>query len=150
MALNKMRGRLDRDGAVVNVMVGASFDEDVYLSNEPLSFPGRFATTATTALIDTGASMTAVDPFVVKYLGIVQSGFTEVSVPGESGAVAKKVYPLYDIAIFLEEHPQQGRWVRAVGVLPATPGVSLLIGRDILDRSRFVYDGVLRRFVLWF
>ena len=39
----------------------------------------------TTALIDTGASHTAVAPFIVERLGIVAStGFTEVLVPGES------------------------------------------------------------------
>jgi len=34
--------------------------------------------------------------------------------------------------------------------MPATPGVSVLIGRDILDQCRFLFDGPKRRFTLWF
>ena len=39
--------------------------------------------------------------------------------------------------------------IQAVGVLPATPGVSVLIGRDILDHCRFVFDGAETRYTLW-
>ncbi len=75
------RGRLDRDGAIVNVLVGADLDEEPYLR---------------------------------------QAG------------------------------PWEQRTIQAVGVSPATPGVSVLIGRDILDHCRFVFDGAKGRYTLWF
>jgi len=143
--MHRVRGKLDVDGAIVKVLIGASSDEDPYLLRE-----GEREQFATTALIDTGASITAVAPFVVEYLGVVHGDFTQVLVPGQLGAMEKKTHRLYDLGIALEAHPRFVRLVRAVGAMPATPGVSVLIGRDILDQCRFLFDGQRRRFTLWF
>ena len=105
---------------------------------------------ATTALIDTGASQTAVAPFVVEYLRLVQGDTAEVLVPGKSGAMVAEIHRVYDLALSLPAHPQFGHKVAAVAAMPATPGVSVLIGRDILDQCRFLFDGPKRRFTLWF
>jgi hypothetical protein len=111
------------------------------------ALPGAFSTTA---LLDTGSSMTAVAPFVIEYLGIVPCGITEVLVPGDAGAMSKRIYGLYDVRIGLQAYPEHFRGLRVVAAMPATPGVSVLLGRDILDSCRFVFDGPKQRFTLWY
>jgi hypothetical protein len=145
--MRRLQGKLDRDGAVVNVLVAISAAKEAFLKQQGHPVPAPFATTA---LIDSGASQTVVAPFVVAYLKLAQTGTAEVLVVSKSGAAAEESFPVYDLAVSLQAHPGFSRKVEAVSAWPATSGVSLLIGRDILDQCRFLFDGVKRRFTLWY
>lgn len=91
-----------------------------------------------TALIDTGASSTAIAPRVVNAVGPQRMGSTPVRSAG-----ANLVALTYDIQIKFEQHTQPGAWydLEAVEAAPATAGVDVLIGRDLLKKVTMLYDG---------
>lgn len=97
------------------------------------------------ALIDTGASGTAISPTVVHE---VQPWLVGAVPVGRIGA--NQVAGTYDIRIKFEHHLQPGNWydLEAVAVAPATPGVDVLIGRDLLQRVTMLYDGPNGKLVL--
>jgi hypothetical protein len=89
------------------------------------------------ALIDTGASRSAISPKVV---GELRLEFVD-SVPVER--VGANIFAdLYAVRIKLAHHLQPGRWyeLEAVEVAPASPGVDVLIGRDLLENTTLLYD----------
>jgi hypothetical protein len=98
-----------------------------------------------TALIDIGASMTAVHPQTIAALHPLKLGKSEIISPGSYRTWAQS----YDIRIAFEPDPQEpqwwltGRWfnVEAIAVPPASVGVDVLIGRDILSQIVMSWDG---------
>jgi predicted aspartyl protease len=98
-----------------------------------------------TALIDTGASGSAISPKVV---GEIQPKLVR-RVPVER-AGAKVVADVYAVRIKLAHHLQPGRWyeLEAVEIAPASPGVNVLIGRDLLENTTLLYDGSNGKLVL--
>src|SRR3954447_4085377 len=91
-----------------------------------------------TALIDTGASSTAISPRVVRD---VRPQLTGTAPIGRAGATL--IAEVYDIGIKFEDHLHHGTWyeLRVVKVTPATPGVDVLLGRDLLEHVTMLYDG---------
>jgi hypothetical protein len=142
----RLRGHIDSDGAVVEVLVTLDQHQEDFFRQAGRDIPEPFATTA---LIDTGASRSAVSPWVVKYLGSIEGGVTPVTVPGDDGKEMEKRLPVHDLRISLVPYPKRFD-VQAVVAQPATTTVLVLIGRDILDRCTFLYDGEDRNFSLWF
>jgi hypothetical protein len=144
----RIQGRIDPDGAVINVKVevGAADAADLRSRNMPI--PPPFPTTA---LIDTGASRTALHPIIVQQLGLVPRGFTRAGMPGPTGHASQNVR-LFDARIALDSpqftHPPIP--VEAAEVVPATQTVLILIGRDILEQCTLYFDGQNRAFSLWF
>ena len=141
----RLREAIDLDGAVVRVRIEIGMADEAYLTGSKLAIPKSYITTA---LLDTGASCTAVDPIVIGQLGLQPRGFLPVLAPRQtkSGIVL-----LYDIRLTIGypafKRPRLA--VQVVGVAPATPTVSVLIGRDILDRCTLLYDGPGKTFTLW-
>ncbi len=98
------------------------------------------------ALIDTGAAFTGVDESVCKMLGIGPSGRTNIFHTG--GKCDRDCYP---VAILF---PNTGipliQEVRAISVDLAggnQPPI-VILGRDLLSKMKFTYDGINGRF--WF
>jgi hypothetical protein len=90
------------------------------------------------ALIDTGADMTAISPNVVAALKPMQIGVQAVGRPGGGPVMCDT----YDVRIRFGGHATPGRWfhLEAVEVPPATAGVDVLIGMELLlqiDRAWF-------------
>lgn len=112
----------------VGVQVGAVFAA-AGLGGAPRSY---------TALIDTGASLTAISPTVVNEVQPQRTGTAPV---GRVGATSTA--EVYDIRIKFEHHLQPGAWydLSVVKVTPVTPGVDILIGRDLLKNVTMFYDG---------
>ena len=56
----------------------------------------------------------------------------------------------YDIGIKFEHYLQPGTWydLEAIEVAPVTPGVDVLIGRDVLKKVTMLYDGPNGKLVL--
>ena len=89
------------------------------------------------ALIDTGASITAVEESVLQGLGLSATSAIQIEVPGGS---ARR--PLYDCDITLPGTPIPTLpFNSVVGMGLARLGFSALIGRDLLRRFQLVYNG---------
>jgi predicted aspartyl protease len=89
------------------------------------------------ALIDTGASITAVDERVLRTLGLSPTGVTQVATPG--GEVQQAVYAC-DIAFPGTPIPTLP-FNSVIGSQLEGLGYSALIGRDVLRFFQLVYNG---------
>jgi predicted aspartyl protease len=100
-----------------------------------------------TALLDTGASSTAISPTIVRQVQPQIVGTTPIK-----GVGASSLAHTYEIQIKFEHHLQPGTWynLEAVEAVPATPGVDILIGRDLLKNIAMFYDGPSEKLTLMF
>jgi hypothetical protein len=96
------------------------------------------------ALIDTGASRTAIHPAALGLIHSPPAGTAKVRRPGSKGAF--RVVDLHDVRLAFAGVPTPSSgaaWaeIEAVAVMPADPGILALIGRDMLAHCQFLYDG---------
>ncbi len=100
-----------------------------------------------TGLVDTGASASAIAPDLAKQAGLIQSDVSFVRHAGRSVMV-----PSYAARVRFQGHDGLAGWqeLTLVGSAPATPGVGMLIGRDMLARVTMLYDGPKNSVVLLF
>jgi hypothetical protein len=138
----RLQSRISSDGPIIVVRIELGVVEEATLRAAGQPIPAPFPTTA---LIDTGASHTAVHPMILTYLGVAQTGTAVVSVPGQ----AHSHFPLYDARITLGNH-RPALAVQVTSIVPATHTVAVLIGRDILAAATRLYDGENRISSLWF
>jgi hypothetical protein len=105
--------------------------------------PGTF-----NGLIDTGASTTAISNRVRKSLQLRQLSRIPVWRPGGIRATASS----FDIRLKFEGHLAPFPWfdLEVVETNPATPGVDLLIGQDLLLQVTMVYNGPLAKLVVMY
>ena len=99
-----------------------------------------------TALVDTGASRTAIAPAVVRALGLQPVGLVLVSTPSTTEPVVMR---RFDVSLELPN----GLRVIAPAVVEAPVGgqeIQCLIGRDVLAAAVLVYDGRAGEFSLTF
>ena len=115
-------------------------------TKEVLKQQGKAAPSiSVTALIDTGASGTAVSKKVVKGLILVARGVTTISTPSSDAHPTN----MYDIDLYLPNKVG----VRNVPVIEATltaQNIDCLIGRDILRAGVLIYNGYTNSFTLSF
>lgn len=98
-----------------------------------------------TALIDTGASSSAISTKVVQQLNLVTRGITNISTPSSSSHQTS----MYDVAILFPNNV----YVDAVRVIEATlsfQNIDCLIGRDVLKHGVLIYTGYINQFTLSF
>jgi hypothetical protein len=101
---------------------------------------------AVTALIDTGAHTSVLNPEIVRHLGLRPVGVAPINTPS---MVAPLLCNRFHINIYFPD----GFVVENVFVIEA-PMVGVpyqcLLGRDVLSASTLVYEGKLNRFSLTF
>jgi predicted aspartyl protease len=122
----------------VGVRVGAAW-ENAGRGGAPRSY---------TALIDTGASITAISPKVVN----------EVQPQPGSHATLRRIATaplalnMHYVRVKSEDHLTPGRWfdLEAVETTPVTPGVDILIGQDLLLMLTLLYNGPLGKLVVMY
>ena len=92
-----------------------------------------------TALVDTGATRTAISPAVVRDLA---------PRPGDSAAIRRPTSGLsrsliYDVELKFDGHLSIGRWfeLEVVNAQPATPGIDILLGMDLLKQLHLYFSG---------
>lgn len=127
-------------GPIIAALVGVSVPRRAALlaANQPVPdvIPIR-------ALLDTGASNTAIDPIVLSALGLTPTGSTLVNTP-TTGATPQAA-DLYDVAFIIPAGNAAPLFSQTLAVfsseLHATQGFHALIGRDILSQCVFVYNG---------
>ena len=118
---------LSTSGAILDVEVRAS---------AVLGPRGSGSASIFEALIDTGATITAISPEVVTAVQPQQIGVMPITRPNGTIAWVNS----YDVRI---QFGSQGRFhdVEAVETQPATPNIDVLIGLDLLLRIRMGWDG---------
>ncbi len=99
-----------------------------------------------TALVDTGATRTAISPAVVRSLA---------PRPGDSAAIRRptsgvKRTLIYDVELKFDGHLSTGRWfdLEVVAAQPATPGIDVLLGMDLLKQLHLYLSGPDGKLVL--
>lgn len=98
---------------------------------------------AMTALVDTGASCTCVDPAIIQALGLAVTGSTLMFTPstGAQGHLTDQ----YDakIQIFCSQHqlPLEVPVLPVVASALRVQGIDALIGRDVLQQCLLSYNG---------
>lgn len=100
------------------------------------------------ALIDTGASTSAISPRVAADVQPQYVGGTSLKRPGAPSIEVRR----YEIRLKFDGHLTPGRWLDLITAetAPATPGVDVLIGRDLLSRLTLLYNGPIDKLVLMY
>lgn len=135
-------------GPVVTVYIGVSAPRRVILERlgKPIPEPVRCQ-----LLIDTGASRTNIDPWIIQTLSLTPTGCVEVHTPSTTAGNAHICHQ-YDVSLTIP-HPGINRIFNAISVLEAAlshQGLDGLLGRDILANCLFVYNGELGIYTLSF
>ena len=139
---------LQPDGAIVEVLIGWSASDVHKLRTALKPIP---AALSGSALLDTGAEITCLDVSLVHALGLPVGGVVLANVPA-LGAPAGTIYR--DISLTVV-HPSGNPHdnlrepnLTALEVNLGPLGYQMLIGRDLLARCRFLYNGPRGRFRL--
>jgi hypothetical protein len=107
-----------------------------------------------TGLIDTGASITAIHPDLIAAIRPVQLGTMDIK-RSTGPALWRRTW---DIRLAFEPDPQDPQWwlrgqwfnLEAIEVTPASAGVDVLIGRDLLKKIVMSWDGPRSKVLLMY
>jgi hypothetical protein len=131
------------EGPLITVEVRPS---TIYQRFNPPS-AGQVSVWTAVFLLDTGSSDCLIDESIVPHLGVLPNGVAPRAVMG----VGATAVPAYTVDLSLELHAGQAgsaRWMHGVVQITAVAShrfkyrpFSGLVGRDILEQGRLVYDG---------
>jgi hypothetical protein len=102
-------------------------------------------------LVDPGASITSIDPSILRILGVVSTGTIPLHTPSTK-AGRPHVASQFDISFSLD-HAMATRTWPALPVIESEllhQGIQTLIGRDILKSCLMAYDGEAETFAIGF
>ncbi len=99
-------------------------------------------------LIDTGASISALDSNVIRSLGLSPRGLASIHTPSTGPGYVTRM--TYDALFIVGENTDDplSRTIQVVECELASQGFYALIGRDFLESCQFVYDGPARSFTI--
>jgi hypothetical protein len=141
---------LDPGGPIVNAFVQVSEGRRAALQKEGKVVPeGK----AIRALIDTGASLTSIEPSVLQQLGLTPTGTIDIVTPstGQDVHIAETYDVDFSIYAGVNDPPLSMANLRVAACeLYLKQGIHGLIGRDILSRCIFIYQGDAAIFSLAF
>lgn len=136
------------DGAFQTVRIGLTHMAAVSLRRSGSPVPPA---QEVSALIDTGAEVTCIDPSVANRLGLIPKNVGLLNVPAVSGLT---VNYLYDVTLVIP-HPTAATPQQLivpdleVSEFPLNSrGCEALIGRDVLAYCVLIYDGLSGTFTL--
>jgi hypothetical protein len=144
----RLTGILQPEGALVAVEVGLSQAEVRRLRKASRPIP---AAVSLRALLDTGAECSCVDPQAVATLALPLKSFGLANIPALGGLAP---ITQNDASLTIVHPSGDSRLNLVIDALPlaevplAALGYEVLIGRDVLARCRFMYDGPGGRFLL--
>ncbi len=143
-------GQVSTLGPVVQVHIGPSHPRIQALEAAEMAVP---AAIVANLLIDTGASMTALNSVIPKRLGLLPTGLVPVHTPSTSGGTID--FEVFDVGlVFASTHAGSPHHI--VRALPVTAngnafhGFDGLLGRDVLAHARLIYSGFDQIFLLSF
>ena len=134
-------------GPLLQVIVGVSQPRQRALlaagKTVPSGVTGQF-------LVDTGASLTCVDPGLIKPLNLQPTSAAMIHTPSTNGQ-AQACFQ-YDAMLFIPgSNPGQGYIIDAIPIIETelkSQGIDGLLGRDILSRCTLIYNSSLAMFTL--
>lgn len=141
---------IDAGGPIVNAVVQVSEGRRAALNSAGQTEPPM---QAIRALIDTGASFTSIEPKVLQDLSLTPTGTIDFVTPSTGQNVATADTYDVDLSIYRTQNdpPLLMANLRVAACeLFLKQGIHALIGRDVLSRCIFVYNGDLGHFSLAF
>ena len=132
-------------GPSLNIVLSVTEEHQRALSSKGRSIPQPVSGAA---LIDTGASLTAVDEEVCRQLGLQPTGIVNIS--HANGSTPRNTYP---IQIIFPGTPLPSLLLASalsVDLSCGTPRHIALLGRDLLSNLRMVYNGPVGRIEIMF
>jgi len=128
------------EGAIIQVTIQQPVSVAARLKGEGRQVPDPFRALA---MVDTGASITAIERTVAERLGLLQTGVAPVA--GVTGVAEQ---PVYAASLgFLSPSFTLDPW-SMIGSPIGRQGFHVLLGRDVLQRLRLIYDGASGAFSL--
>jgi hypothetical protein len=142
-----LTGPIGAEGALVDIFVALSTPRVDALKAAGMGFPPP---KKVRALIDTGASISSISPQIAKGLGLVPTGITSIS--SATTGSAPQNCNLYDVCLAFVQPSIKvlGVNIPVIEVELFTPGVDVLLGRDMLRQCLCIYDGPGGTFILAF
>jgi hypothetical protein len=127
-------------------MVSQSRRQALIAAGQPIPDPQYI-----TALLDTGASISAIDPIALTALGLSPTGEIEIHTPSTNGTPATA--DTYDVSIGIlagreGDAPFISDTVQVTSSGLSGLGIQALIGTDILRKCIFCYNGADQCFTL--
>jgi len=134
-----LRDVLRRRGAILSVSTGhpTSVAAGLRAAGKPVSAPRTLQ-----AMIDTGASVSAIDGSAARAIGLVKTGETFIAGVGGTSRM-----PVYATRISFPGGPKYDP-IQLAGVSLGSGEFSILVGRDILSDMDLSYLGKLGKFTL--
>lgn len=127
-------GQLQQDGPCIKIRISAA-EDDV---SEAESLGLEYRTLEVSALIDTAASRTVINPQVADTCKLKHTSFQYVSAAGSE----PRLYREYAATISFPDSGLASLRLMPVIACPLTKQpISCLLGRDILPRWKLAYDG---------
>ena len=130
-------------GPLLNAVVGISQERHVALMAANLPIP---ASIPIRALVDTGASVTCIDPSILQSLALSPTGNATINTPSTGNSPID--VDQYDVGLIVPPSAgnQHALILGTVAVICSelliSQGFHALIGRDILAHCLFYYNGV--------
>ncbi len=141
-------GTIEADGALVEVLFGwsatATKQMRIHLHPIPQAMSAR-------ALLDTGAEITCLAPALIQALGLPARGFTPANVPAIGGLTFSQQHDTTLTILHPSGNASDHLIVSDLVVVEiqlTVLGYQALIGRDVLGKCRFLYDGLGGQFHL--
>jgi len=137
-------------GPLLNAFISVSEGRKNALEQAKLAVPNFVRIRA---LVDTGASITCIDPSVLKdSLELPPTGSTVMITPSTGNKPVSM--DLYDVGLWIPPIKDDESWF-SVGTMPVvcsdllkSLGYHALIGRDVLEKCMFSYNGSAKIFTL--
>ncbi len=136
---------LGADGAVVDVIVGPGQNLVRWLRAAGSPLP---QSVQLRALVDTGAAGCSVEPGIIAQLGLPRSGIGLINAPALTGFAGTTQHDASLAILNPSAPPLVFHDLSVLSLALGVPMYQVLIGRDVLDHCRLVYDGIARTFEL--
>jgi hypothetical protein len=141
-------GVIRAEGAMVPVLIGWSNRRalQLRLALKPVPQPVR-----SRGILDSGAEQTCVDLAFVRSLGLPFRGVSLINLPAHGGTAIASITDASLTILHPSGNPRDHFVLRHLPVLElslAPTGYDVLIGRDVLAKLRFQYNGPRNRFRL--
>jgi hypothetical protein len=149
--MRNISGRIERQGAFAYATVMATSFQVAALKAQGLAYP---APQQIAALIDTGASSSVLDTSVISSFALTLTGQTLIHTPSTGSQYESRNQYAASISLIDPTlDPRQGIEVYNIAVIEshlASEGFLAIIGRDILSRCIFTFDGPAKIYRLEF